>query len=270
MISYDWQQRLKKDVKDFVENKIPARDYDFEIIYNAYPERQNGDIPQEVITFVAKEIGKKIIRDPEQYMDFLRYIHENKGGAGKHIFNIIMQKIVRRYPGEYDKLLIELIENMEDESEIKKVFDTIIYHLLKKYPGKYVDALIDWIRKTPSDAVLKNIFRVLRNFIRRNKNMAYQILERCESLWNIDNSSVRKGNALLLRTLYGIDKDSYREVYEEFQHTHNPNFVEILAYAVSEDSEVVRNSIERWEKSGNVRIKKAASQARKNLSKLRK
>lgn len=270
MISYDWQQRLKKDVQDFVENKIPKKDYDFEIIYNAYPERQNGEIPQEVITFVAKEMRKKMIRSPEQYIDFLQYIHKNKGEAGKHIFNTIMQKIVTRSPGKYDKLLIELIENMDDESEIKKVFETIIYYLIKKHPGKYIDALFDWIRKKPSQAVIKNIFRTLRNFIRRNKDMAGQVIEKCESLWNIDNAGIKEGNSLLLRTLYGIDKDYYREIFEEFRNTYNPNFVEILANAISEDSETVRASIERWEKSGNVRIKKAASQARKNLSKARK
>jgi hypothetical protein len=270
MISYDWQQRLKKDVTDFVENKIPAGDYDFEIIYNAYPERHDGEMPQEVITFVAKEMGKKIARNPDEYMDFLRYIHENKGGPGTHIFNTIMRKIVSRHPGKYDKFLIELITNMDDESEIKKAFDTIIYHLLKKHPDKYIDVLIDWIRKKPSDTILKNIFRILRNFINRNKDMSGQVIEKCKSLWNIESPAIIEGNALLLKKLYNIDKDHYKEIYEEFQNTYNPNFVEILANAVSEDSEVVRNNIARWEKSGNVRIKKAASQARKNLSKVRK
>ena len=45
MISLDWKERLKKDTIDFAERKLPAHDYDIDIIYNAYPQRIDNKIP---------------------------------------------------------------------------------------------------------------------------------------------------------------------------------------------------------------------------------
>jgi hypothetical protein len=270
MIPYDWQQRLKKDCKDFVESKIPKGDYDFEIIYNAYPERINGEIPQVVITFVAKEIRKKIATEPVKYMDFLQYIQKNKGPVGKRIFNSIMQKVVLRNPGKYNGILKNLIKETKDEPSVKKMFDNIILPLLKKYPGEYIDELIEWVRVDASDLIIGNIFRVLSNCMKTNKNRVQEIFEKCESFWNSENQCIRRGNTLILKTLYLANKDLYREVYKNYQSTYNPSFIEILAGAIREDSQIIRQSIEKWNRSGNIKIKKSAAIAKKNLAKLKR
>ncbi len=270
MISYDWQQRLKKDCKDFLNNKIPNRDYDFEIIYNAYPERANGEIPQYVTTFVAKKLAKNIARKPDQFIDFLQFIQKNKGDVGKKIFNIIMQKVALKNPGKYDRMLIDLVKETEDENSLRKIFDNIIFPLLKKYPEKYIDELIEWLRVNNNKYIIENIFRSLSNYIKVNKEEAKDIFENCESFWNSENQSIRAGNIKILKRIFKVNPELYREIYNNYQSTYNPNFIEILASAVSEDSKIIRQVIERWNKSGNVRIKKAAVIANKNIAKIKK
>ncbi len=128
MITYDWQQRLRQDTLDFLEHKIPAKDYDFEIIYNAYPERVNGEVPQPVITYVAKEMRKVIQNDPDTYIDFLLFIQKKKGDNGKKIFNYVLSKVMLKHPGEYDEIFKKAITDTHDKSEIKKYL--IILHFL--------------------------------------------------------------------------------------------------------------------------------------------
>jgi len=37
MLTIDWKERLVNDTKDYLANKLPNKDYDFDIIFNAYP-----------------------------------------------------------------------------------------------------------------------------------------------------------------------------------------------------------------------------------------
>ena len=38
MLTIDWKERLTLDTDYYLEHKLPLQDYDFEIIFNAYPE----------------------------------------------------------------------------------------------------------------------------------------------------------------------------------------------------------------------------------------
>jgi hypothetical protein len=44
MLTIDWKERLTLDTDYYLEHKLPLQDYDFEIIFNAYPERSHGKI----------------------------------------------------------------------------------------------------------------------------------------------------------------------------------------------------------------------------------
>ena len=270
MISYDWKERLKRDCKEFVKNNIPKGDYDFEVIYNAYPERIDGEIPQQVITFIAKEIRKIIAKYPDDSMDFLEYIQKNKGSNGEKIFTIIMQKIMLLYPEKYDQMLTNLILETKNKKSLQKIFDNIIFHLMKKFPEKYIDKLFEWLLSSPSNIIIVNIFRVLNKYLKINKEVSTEIFEKCESSWNSDNQFVRDGNVLILKTLHKVNRNLYREIYQSYQNTYNPNFIEILSESVRENSEIIKKCIEKWARSGNVKIKKAAFIAKKNLLRIKK
>lgn len=270
MITYDWQQRLKKDTVDFLEHKIPYKDYDFEIIYNAYPERVNGEVPQPVVTYVAKEMRKVIQIDPDTYIDFLLFIQKKKGENGKKIFNYVMSKVALKHPGDYDEIFRKALKDTHDKSEIKKICDNIILPLLKKYPDKYIDDIINTIRQVPQDDVIDCAFTTLCKYMKTNKAQAKTINHKIDSFWNSENKMIRNGIVQILKNLYKIDKRLYRDTYRSYQSTYNPNFIEILADSISENSQLIREIVERWEKSGNIRIKKAAHTAEKTLKKIKR
>ena len=270
MITYDWQQRLRQDTLDYLEHKIPNKDYDFEIIYNAYPERVNGEVPQPVITFVAKEMRKVIQNDPDTYLDFLLYIQKHKGESGKKIFNYVMSKVALKHHGDYDNIFFTALLETHDKGEIKKIFDNIILPLLKKYPDKYIDEIINTVRKEPQDDVIECSFKTLCKYMKTNKIQAKIINQKIDSFWNSENKAIRHGIVEILKCIFKIDKRLYRDNYRTYQTTYNPNFIDILTDAICENSKLIREIVERWEKSGNIRIKKAAYNAQKTLKKYKR
>lgn len=270
MILYDWKERLKKDCKDFVEDKIPAKDYDFEIIYNAYPERVDGEIPGEVLTYIAKQMGKFMTDDPESFLPFLKFIRQNKEEVGIKVYNFIMRDIIKKNPGEYDDLLVHAIKSESEYKSLRKMFDFLVFPLLKKHPDKYVDKIISWINIKSSEILLRNVFRILSRYIKVDKAKVGEIFQKCESYWNIDNEEIRKGNIKLLKTIYKVDEKYYRGIYKSYKSTYNPNFVEILSHAICENVKIIEEDISNWEKSGNTRIKKAGKVARRNIERMKK
>lgn len=83
MLTIDWKERLNMDAEDYLNNKLPNGDYDFEIIFNAYPERINGKIPAEVINYVAGVLVHKIGKNHEQYLPFYQQLWVKKGNTAK-------------------------------------------------------------------------------------------------------------------------------------------------------------------------------------------
>jgi len=268
MILYDWKKRLKKDCKYFIENKIPKKDYDFEIIYNAYPERDDGRVPAEVITYVAKQLGKIIAEKPHRYVDFLKYVKKHKGREGNKIFNFVLKKVLLKNPGEYDNLLVEGLHYAKDSRSMRRMFDFIVLPLLKKYPDKYVDKVLVWADPKHRDLVIKHVFRIMGRFLKANPDQTENIFEKCESHWNSDNEAVRQGNIRLLKRIYKVDKEFYENVYESYKSTRNPNFVKILSGAIMEKTKLIEILVQKWKKSGNSIIKKAGEKAEKRLEKL--
>ncbi|HCX73926.1 MAG TPA: hypothetical protein DHM37_09430, partial [Candidatus Cloacimonas sp.] len=98
MISLDWKERLKKDTLDFYQRKLPQKDYDIDIVYNAYPERIDNKIPQAVITLVGKTLASKLAKNADQYVEFYDYILKHKGEYGYIMFAYLMAKAVKKNP----------------------------------------------------------------------------------------------------------------------------------------------------------------------------
>ncbi len=275
-IPYDWKERLKKDGKDFLQN-VTSGNYDFEIIYNAYPERVDGEVPQEVVSFVARELGKNIIsetrisleKELHKYDDFLLFIRKEKGKNGRTIFNLIITKLVIKYPQQYINIIRNLWKDIDNDKEMEELFNTTIYPLIKKYPDKYIDKLFHWIREE-NDLVIEHIFRTLAKYIRYNKKYAEEILYKSESFWNSDIEIIRKGNAKLLQAIYKVDPEVYEKIYLEYRGTHNPNFVEILCNGISGYTREIEQELENWSKSGNSRIKKSALSALRSIKRFKK
>jgi len=83
MLTIDWKERFTLDTEDYLKNKLPNGDYDFEIIFNAYPERVNGKIPSRVITYVSGVIVSRLGRKHADYLPFYRHLWQEKDEHGK-------------------------------------------------------------------------------------------------------------------------------------------------------------------------------------------
>lgn len=268
MILYDWKKRLKKDCQYFIENKIPEGDFDFEIIYNAYPERDEGKVPAEVITFVAKQLGKKIAENPDEFIEFLKFVKKHKGREGNKIFNFIFKKVLLKNPGQYNDLLREGLDYAKDTKSMRRMFDFIVLPLLKKYPEKYVDKVLEWADPKHRPLLIKHVYRIMGRYIKTKPDQTNMIFEKCESHWNSENEMIHDGNIRLLKRIYKIDKDLYEDIYKTYETTRNPHFVTILSGAIMEKTKPIEKLVHTWEKSGNSIIKKAGEKAAKKLKKL--
>jgi len=139
MLTIDWKERLNMDTADFLKNKLPKGDYDFEIIFIAYPERVNGKIPAEVISQVANNIVQQLGKKHELYLPFYNALWAKKGDYGKQAFAQILSKLLHRKPSVYMPVLEGAISTA-DEAEIILFWTRLCYLL-------FVNILINiWIR----------------------------------------------------------------------------------------------------------------------------
>ncbi|MCK4956471.1 MAG: hypothetical protein KAS49_02460, partial [Candidatus Cloacimonetes bacterium] len=147
MISLDWQERLKKDSIDFYERKLQIKDYDIDIIYNAYPQRIDSKIPQAVLTLVAKTLASKIAPKADEYLDFFDYIYTNKGENGKIIFAYIISIVIKKKPEFILNYLQQKLFTIQDQKECNLLMDKAVIPLLKKDEKKYLPIVLEWIKK---------------------------------------------------------------------------------------------------------------------------
>jgi hypothetical protein len=266
MISLDWKQRLTQDSLDYLKRKLPNRDYDFDVIYNAYPERIENKVPREVVVLVATTLAAKMTKNPEEFMDFLEYIWINKGENGKVAFSCIMSRIITKKPDQYLEYTKKLIFKSDSVTDINLLLEKVIFTLIKKNPAAYFDTLIQWIREDNelvSVSIVKLIFRIVKN----DNDLLKKFFNKMENRWMNASPAFVKVNSLMLKMLAKTDEKFYLSVYDSYKSTREPVFVEILSAALCLYSPNLESYYENWSKSGNARVKKAALSGLKFLLK---
>ncbi len=257
MISLDWKYRLKEDTEDFFKRKLSNGDFDIEIIYNAYPERIDGKIPKEVITFVAKTLAGKIARKPEQYIDFFNYLWKDKGESGRIALCYILARAVKKQPDTFLEFTGKLVEKTRNEQDVNLLLDKTLFPLLKEQPEKFLDRAIRWL-KFDNPVTHKAVVKLLIKLCKQDEELISLIFKRLESLWLYADAEMVKANSQFLKAIYKLNPDFYIDVYRHYTHTRNPVFVEILSGAIVEYDPVIEEAVSLWVKSGNARLKKAA------------
>ena len=264
MISLDWKERLKKDTCDFFERKLPAKEYDIDIIYNAYPERIDNKIPQAVITFVAKTIAQRLAKEPEKYLEFYDYILEHKGEQGKIIFAYIMARAIKKKPEIFLSYLEEILFKIEDQKECNLVIDKAIFPLFKKDVRAHLDRIMRWIKKDNPFLNL-SLQKMIIKLINADPQLARQIFKKLENTWLYASPNMIKLNIAVLKAIYKIDSDLYHEIFSHYQVTRNPIYADILCNSILCCDEVTQQMVEKWCKSGNVKLKKLGQHGKKLL-----
>ncbi|MCF7857808.1 MAG: hypothetical protein K9N07_00585 [Candidatus Cloacimonetes bacterium] len=264
MISLDWQKRLKKDTQDFVERKLPDGDYDIDIVYNAYPQRIDGNIPNAVITLVAKTLAAKIYKDADKHFDFYDYILKNKGEHGSMIFSYIMARAIKKQPVLFLNYLEEILFKTDDQKLSNLVIDKAIYPLLKKNTLEHIDLIINWIKKD-NEMLEVSIFKLLRKLISSDTNLIKPIFNKLESSWLYATPNIIKLNSKFLKAIYKKDPDFYLKVFQNYKNTRNPIFTEILCEAICCYDKSIQKICDNWSHSGNINVKKMGLHGQKLL-----
>ncbi|MBT5420552.1 MAG: hypothetical protein HOK80_06645 [Candidatus Cloacimonetes bacterium] len=264
MISLDWQERLKMDTQDFVERKLPMGNYDIDIVYNAYPQRIDGNIPNAVITLVGKTIAAKIYKEADKYFDFYDYILKKKGEHGGMIFAYIMARAIKKQPVLFLNYIEDFFFNTKDQKICNLVMDKAIYPLLKKDALVHIDLILNWVKKD-NKMLEESIFKLLSKLIGMDAKLIEPIFKKLETSWLYATPNIVKLNSKFLKAIYKKDKKFYLNVYINYQTTRNPIFAEILCEAICCYNDNIQTICDTWSHSGNIRVKKIGLHGQKLL-----
>ncbi|MCK9557100.1 MAG: hypothetical protein M0R50_03540 [Candidatus Cloacimonetes bacterium] len=264
MLTIDWKERLTLDTKDYLENKLPNRDYDFEIIFIAYPERVNGKIPSEVISFISTVIVQHLKRKHKDYIPFYKHLWQKKGDYGKIAFATIMAKLAHKSPDIYLPLMEEMMQEA-DASQINSLLDKVILPLLRKYPDKYLHKLYEWTKSDNPD-LSKASLNLAIKLIKRREDLLDQISNHLQNQWVYPLGDLQGMHVQFLKTVAKLSPESYLAVWKEFGISRDPQIVELLCASIDNYFIELEAPVDIWTKSGNVRVKKAGLSAKKMLN----
>ncbi|GAB1467583.1 hypothetical protein MASR2M64_02570 [Candidatus Cloacimonadota bacterium] len=265
MLTIDWKERLNMDAEDYLNNKLPNGDYDFEIIFNAYPERINGKIPAEVINYVAGVLVHKIGKNHEQYLPFYQQLWVKKGEYGKTAFAHIMSKLLHKKPAVYIPLFEEALAHA-DNGEMASLLDKVMLPLLRKSPEKYLDMAYGY-SNSKIELLRKNGLGLLVKLLKRREDLIPTIMEHFSHQWSYPLGDFMPSHVLMLKAVAKQSPDYYLKVWEDYGSSRDPQIVELLCASVTEYIPQIEAAIELWTRSGNARVKKAATSAHKILLK---
>ena len=267
MLTIDWKERLNKDTADYLSTKLPKKDYDFEIIFIAYPERVNGKIPNEVIVHVANVIVRTLGKKHEEYINFYKALWK-KSDYGKLAYTQIMAKLVAKKPAVY----IPMLESAMREStyqEINQILEKVMLPLLRKHPDKYMSHVLGWT-KDEYEPLRRQAINTLVKLIKRLPELVAPVLSHFQHLWYYPLGDDLADHIILLKAVGKLDLELYLKTVLDFEQNRDPQIVELVCSSITEHDPKLEQMIENWTKSGNARVKKHAVAAHKLLLRKKK
>jgi hypothetical protein len=268
MLTIDWKERLNKDTDDYLQNKLPKGDYDFEIIFIAYPERINGKIPPEVISHVSNRIIAVLGKNHEKQLPFFRTLWDKKGDYGKTAFIAMMSKLVGKKPAVYIPL-VETAMAKGNLAELHSILEKVMLPLIRKAPDKYLGYAYKWDHSS-SPNLRKATISMIIKLLRKDPQLIPAVITHYSNQWIYPLGEGVADHVALLKALSKLDMDQYLDVYRKFGHERDPQTVEILCGSVVTWDADIEGIVTNWTRSGNARVKKAATTALRFLNKRKK
>jgi len=266
MISLDWKDRLQRDSIDFFERKIPSGDYDFDIIYNAYPKRIENKIPREVVTLVADTLGSKMLKNHSQYIKFCDYIWQRKGENGKIVFAYIVSKFIKKDTPFYLEYTKKKMMTLQSPADIHLLLEKVFLPVFKKAPNDYVETFILWL-KEDKEIINAPLIKLIIRIGKLNPDFLKKFTNKLESKWLGASEEFAHQCGNFLKSLGKVDSELYLSFYKNYRSTREPVFVEILTLGLMMYDDTLYEIYENWSHSGNARLKKAALVGFKYLKK---
>jgi hypothetical protein len=266
MLTIDWKERLNKDTTDYLENKLPKNDYDFAIIFNAYPERVNGKVPPDVIVHVANTIVHHLGKNHEKYIPFYKHLWDKKGDYGRIAFTAILSKLTGKKPAVYLPLLEAALQSASP-TEMASLMEKVMLPLLRKQPEKYLPTVYAWNR-SPRELLRRQTVNLMVKLIKKLPELTPEILDHFVHQWvqPLDPNALPHHIALL-KAVEKLDYELFLNTWRENAHSRDPQTVEILCTSLMTYHPEIEAIVENWTKSGNARLKKAALAAQRLLLK---
>lgn len=257
MISLDWKERLVKDTEDFIQSKLPKRDYSFEIIYNAYPQRIGAHVPKEVVTLVAKKMADLLVKVSENYMDFYLSLWKDKGENGRLAFVYIMAKLITKKTEVFTQLIEKVLYATPEHPEIALLLDKAFLPIMKKNFSANLQLIFKWLH-ADNEHIQMNAAKLLSKICKTNPEHMEPIFHKMENTWLNASPGMVKANVFFLKSLYAIDSEFYKAIYPRYRNSRDPFSVEILCNSIMCHTPEMEEIIENWTHSGNAKLKKAA------------
>ena len=265
MLTIDWKERLNKDTADYLSTKLPNKDYDFEIIFIAYPERVNGKIPHDVIIHVANAIVQKLGKAHEQFIPFFRHLWKKKGEYGHLAFTQIMSKLIPKKPLVYLPMLEEAMRDA-GSPEINSIMDKVMLPLLRKHPEKYINYIYNW-SKDAHEPLRHQAMNTLIKLIKRIPELSKEVFSHYQHQWYYPLGEAFADHVILIKTVAKLDFDFYIKLVQSYENNRDPQIVELICGSLTEYHPDLERILENWSKSGNARVKKAAVTAHRAILK---
>lgn len=264
MLTIDWKERLTQDTQCYLENKLPEKDYDFEIIFNAYPKRTNGKIPNKVINFVCGIIVRGLGKNHSAEIPFFRHLWLKKGDYGKVAFGAILAKLTHKEPELYLPLIEEMVQKAE-AADISALLDKVMLPLCRKYPDKYLPVVFAW-SKRDFEPIAGQSVELLTKLVRRAPELLPLVMDHIQNLWVYPLEDFFALHLKFLKIVARLDTEAYLAVWEEFGISRDPQIVELLCGSIMDYHPQLEAPVELWTKSGNARVKKASTLAMRLLN----
>lgn len=265
MLTIDWKERLSKDTAEYLHKKLPNNDFDFEIIFIAFPERVDGEIPPAVVNHVAKTIVQKLGKNHDKYLAFYKHLWEKKGEAGQTAFITIMRRLLPKKPELYMPMVQKAV-NTAPESQLNSLLDKVMLPLLRKQPEKYMNLAYEWV-SSHKDVIRKQTVNLLVKLMRREPELRQEVVQHFVNQWLQPLEEQATDHVALLKAVYRMDPELYLELWEQHGQTRDPQSAEILCASILDYHPKIEEAVEPWTKSGNARLKKAALSAQRLLQK---
>lgn len=263
MITIDWKERLTQDAIYYLENKLPKQDYDFDIIFNWYPERVNGRIPSEVIQLVVKVLAQKINKQHEQYIPFYQYLWDKKGENGKTAFVCFMARFFTKKPVVYQPL-IEKNMLKGTAHDITAILEKVFFPLFKKQTEPYLSMVYPWL-ENGYEPLRKQAASYVVKMMKLKPEVTPMITKHLQNRWGYTLTEAIPIHISILKAIQKIDAEAFLNVFHEYKITRDPQTVEILCGSITDYCADLVPIVENWTHSGNARLKKAATSAYKIL-----
>lgn len=256
MISLDWKERFKQDIQYFFEKKIPNKDYAIELIYNAYPQRIDNKVPKAVVTFVAKNLATKLAKKPKQYIEFYDFLWEKDDENSVLAFAEFLGKALKKEPEYFWEYLLKKLNECQNHAYWQLVIEKALYPFLKTDATNYLKEVFEQIKTKELD-IKNDLTKLLLKLIKNQTLNLKDVFEMYEALWLTADEDMQKASAVFLKAVFKLDSNFYKKVFSSYKTTREPAFAEVLANAICCYTDDIDYAVTEWEKSGNVRLKKA-------------